>query len=115
RRGARIRVGGAGVGDRQMQLPERVFTRGELLAIQRRRLEFELLGVEHEGRVRIGCLRIARYRETRAYACVVPEQLAVEIDGPDQKGGRRIVLEANWNGRGITHRCCFSTMPEEAG
>ena len=101
--------------DRKVQLPESVVARGELLAVQRGRLELELLGVENEGRARIGRPGIARTFETGADASVILEQLDVEIDGLDQKGGRRVVLESNWDGRGITHRWCFPAMPLEGG
>src|SRR5260221_14342514 len=82
----------------------RVLARDERATVERHRLELELLGVEHERCVRIGCFRIARHREASAYARPLFEQVDVQIDRLDQKSGWSVISEVNRNGCGITHQ-----------
>src|SRR5258706_13651073 len=82
----------------------RVLARDERATVERHRLELELLGVEHERCVRIGCFRIARHREASAYARPLFEQVDVQIDRLDQKSGWSVISEVNRNGCWITHQ-----------
>ena len=86
-----------------MLVVERVLGGRERPAVERHRLELELVAVEHERRLAVRRGRIALDRELRAHAREVVPDVDVEIDGGDQERGRRVVLEVDRDGRGVAH------------
>jgi hypothetical protein len=82
---------------------EGVLARAERPAVERRRLELELLGVQTQRGAGVDPFRIAAQREPRPDPRVVLEQLDVEVDGVDQERWRRVILEIGDLGSRVPH------------